>query len=113
MEKILAQELHVGTSFIIKGPQEFSPDFKYIDAKIGTIVQDALPYVFAFAGFGVLLMIVAAGFIMLTSAGDAKKLEAGKGRLTNALIGFFIIFAAYWLVELLQFIFGWKVTLGQ
>jgi len=108
--KQLAQSLQIG-SYTLEGPSGFA--FASADAKIGLIVEKALPYVFAFAGLGLLLMIVFAGFTMLTSAGDTKKLEAGKGRLTNGLIGFFIIFAAYWLVELLQFIFGWKITLGQ
>lgn len=105
--KQLAQSLSVG-SYTVEGPSGFA----FSDAKIGDIVQKALPYVFAFAGLGLLLMIVFAGFTMLTSAGDTKKLEAGKGRLTNGLVGFFIIFAAYWLVELLQFIFGWT-PIGQ
>lgn len=108
MEKIFAQSLQIGTSYTVEGPAGFA----FGDAKIGDIVQAALPYVFAFAGLGVLLMIVAAGFTMLTSAGDAKKLEGGKGRLTNALIGFLLIFAAYWVVELLQKIFGWTNLIG-
>lgn len=107
MEKVAAQSLNIG-SYTVEGPAGFA----FAGGKVGDIVQAALPYVFAFAGFGVLLMIVAAGFTMLTSAGDAKKLEAGKGRLTNALIGFFLIFASYWIVELLQLIFGWKTPIG-
>lgn len=109
MEKIFAQSLQIGTSYTVNGPT----DFKFADAQVGTIVQDALPYIFSFAGLGVLLMIVSAGFTMLTSAGDAKKLEAGKGRFTNALIGFFLIFAAYWIVQLLGRIFGWDSSIGQ
>ncbi|MEK7577538.1 MAG: hypothetical protein AAB492_02880 [Patescibacteria group bacterium] len=108
MEKIFAQSLSIG-SYTIEGPA----DFAFGDAKIGTIVQAALPYVFAFAGLGVLLMVVAAGFTMLTSAGDAKKLESGKGRLTNAIIGFFLIFAAYWIVQLAGYIFGWSSIGGS
>lgn len=108
MEKIIAQSLQIGTSYAIEGPS----NFLFADKKIGFIVQKAIPYVFAFAGLGLLLMIVFAGFSMLTSAGDAKKLEAGKGRLLNALIGFFLIFASFWIVQLLGIIFGWQSILG-
>ena len=51
-------------------------------------------------------MLLAAGFTLLTSAGDAKKMEQGKSRLTNALIGFLIIFTAYWFTQIMGKIFG-------
>jgi len=73
---------------------------------IGGIVSRAVPFIFAFAGIGLLLMLLAAGFNFLTSAGDPKKLEAGKQRLTNALVGFLVIFTAYWAVQLAGLIFG-------
>lgn len=55
---------------------------------------------------GLFLMLLAGGFTFLTSAGDSKKLEQGKGQLTNALLGFIIIFASYWLVQIFGYIFG-------
>lgn len=70
------------------------------------ISQPVTKYVFAFAGIGLLLMLVRAGFSFLTSAGDAKKLEEGKQRMTYAIIGFLVIFAAYWIVQILGKIFG-------
>lgn len=68
----------------------------------------AVAFIFAFAGIGLLLMLLAAGFNFLTSAGDPKKLEAGKHRLTNAIVGFLIIFVAYWAVQMAGVIFGIK-----
>ncbi len=79
-------------------------DFRF--ASVGQIIQTAIPFIFAFAGMGLLLMIISAGFTLLTSAGDAKKLEEGKQRLTYALVGFLIIFASYWLVQIAGKIFG-------
>lgn len=109
MHRIFAQTLKLpGTDdqqVPLSYPEEFS-GFKFASGKIGDIIQAAIPFVFAFAGIGLLLMILSAGFTLLTSAGDAKKLEAGKQRLTNAIVGFVIIFAAYWLVQLAGIIFG-------
>lgn len=68
----------------------------------------AIAFIFAFAGIGLLLMLLSAGFNFLTSAGDPKKLETGKQRLTNALVGFLIIFVAYWAVQMAGMIFGIK-----
>lgn len=66
----------------------------------------AIPFIFAFAGIGLLLMLINAGFNFLTSAGDPKKLEMGKQRLTYAIVGFLVIFTAYWAVQLAGIIFG-------
>ena len=65
-----------------------------------SITSALLPFIFIVAGIGLLFMIISAGFGLLTSAGDTKKMEKGKNQLTSALIGFVIIFAAYWLVQI-------------
>lgn len=74
--------------------------------KVGDIVSEAIPYVFLFAGIALLLMLISAGFTLLTSAGDAKKLDSGKQKLTYALVGFLLIFVAFWIVQLAGIIFG-------
>lgn len=79
-------------------------NFKF--SSLGSIISTAIPFVFAFAGIGLLLMLLGAGFSFLTSAGDAKKLEAAKQRLTYAVVGFLIIFVAYWLVQIAGVVFG-------
>lgn len=73
---------------------------------ITSIIGKAIPYVFAIAGIGLLLMILSAGFTLLTSAGDAKKMETGKNALTNAIVGFLIVFVAYWIVQFFGIAFG-------
>jgi hypothetical protein len=105
MEKILAQNFTFpgGTTaegtITVTGPVSMATD-------IGTILVKAIPYIFAAAGIGLLLMIIAAGFGLLSSAGDPKKTEGAKQRITNALLGFVIIFVAYWLVQIAGKIFG-------
>ncbi len=79
------------------------------DLTLGDIISALLPYIFVLAGlllFGLLLM---AGFGLLTSAGDPKKIESAKGKLTNGVIGFVIIFVAYWLVQIMEVIFNLKI----
>jgi len=73
---------------------------------ISDLIGRAFPFIFAFAGVGLLLMIISAGFTLMTSAGDAKKMEEGKNRLTFAIVGFLVIFTAYWAVQLLGIAFG-------
>ena len=73
---------------------------------IGGIVSALLPYIFVLAGLALLLMLIFGGFQLMTSAGDPKGMEAGKNRVMYAIIGFLIIFASFWLVQILQVIFG-------
>jgi len=99
MNQLLAQSLTLPGGTTIAGQVS-----KF--ATIGDVLNGAIPFVFAFAGLGLLLMLLAAGFDYLTSAGDEKKLETAKQRLTYALVGFLIIFTAFWLVQIAAKIFG-------
>lgn len=108
----LAQEVNFG-GYSVQGPVQTGGAFSLANATIGAIISAAVPYVFAFAGIGLLLMIISSGFTMMMSAGDAKKLEAGRGRLTQSIIGFLIIFAAYWIVQMIGIIFGWDESIGN
>ena len=42
----------------------------------------------------------------MTSRGDPKAVNEAKGKITNALVGFLIVFVAYWLVQLFASVFG-------
>lgn len=88
---------------------EYPAGFQFTD--VGSIITKIIPYLFAFAGIGLLFMIISAGFTLLTSAGDEKKTEAGKNRLTYAVVGFIIIFVAYWGVQIAGIVFGYQEIL--
>jgi len=82
------------------------PGFKFVGGNIGDIVSELLKYLFPLAGLLVLLYLLLGGFQLMTSAGDPKKMQEAKGKLTNALVGFMIIFMAYWLVQIVGKILG-------
>jgi hypothetical protein len=105
MTRLLAQQIQLPGSDPTKPVKVTGlQNFKFSD--IGDILNDAIPLLFAIAGIGLLLMILSAGFTLMTSAGDAKKMQAGTQRLTFAVVGFLIIFAAYWGVQLTGKMFG-------
>jgi hypothetical protein len=80
--------------------------FVFQNGTLGDILSAAIPLILAFAGLGLLLMLISAGYTFLTSAGDAKKMEQGKQQLTFAVVGFLIVFAAFWVVQFTGTIFG-------
>ncbi len=100
---VLAQNLTLPGGTAISGPVPWA-------SNIGAIINKAIPFIFAFAGIGMLLMLLAGGFGILTSSGDAKKLEGAKQRLTYAILGFIVIFTAFWVVQLAGKIFGLQNT---
>lgn len=73
------------------------------------IVSAILPFVFVIAGLILFVMFFAGGFTIFTSAGNPEKIKQGQQTIVNSLIGFAVIFAAYWIIELLQFTLGFNV----
>lgn len=82
------------------------PNFKFAGGTIGDVISALLRYLFVFAGLGVLLYLLYGGFQLMTSGGDPKGVAEGKGKITNAIVGFIIIFVAYWIIQAVAIIFG-------
>jgi len=76
-----------------------TPDFSS-HSTIGQLITDLLPYVFYGAGFLLLIYIVIGGFQILISSGDPKQMAAGREKITYAIVGFIIMFSAYFIMQL-------------
>jgi hypothetical protein len=76
-----------------------------IPTTIGGAVTTILPYIFSIAGILLLLYLLMGGFQLMLSGGEPKKAQGAQGKITNALLGFFIIFIAYWVTQLIGKIF--------
>ena len=74
----------------------------------GGIVSRVIKFLFPLAGLVLFVMLVWGGFeIMMGSI--SKKVDAGKQRVTAAIVGFLILFATYWIWQIIQVVFGVKV----
>lgn len=73
---------------------------------LGGIISKTLPYMLSIGGLVLLVMLISGGFTMMTAVSDPKAAEAGKQRITTALIGFFLLFATYWIFQLLEIVLG-------
>lgn len=76
---------------------------------IGNTINTLMPLIFVIAGMGLLVMLMSGGFQVMTAVQDPNRAEEGKQRIVAALIGFFILFASYWIVQALEIIFGIKI----
>lgn len=73
---------------------------------IGYILSAAIPWIFTIAGMLLLIYLIFGGLQLMLSRGDPKASGAAKAHLTNAFVGFIIIFIAYWVTQLVGSIFG-------
>lgn len=65
--------------------------------------------VFVIAGVITLFMMVFGGFQIITSAGNPKQAEKGKGALTGAVVGLLLIFASFWIIQLIETLTGIQI----
>lgn len=84
-----------------------SPVTKFND--IGGLISNLLPYVYGFAGLCLFIMLIWGGIILMTAAGDSAKSKEGYGKITTGLIGFLIIFASYFVLQIVEVVLGIKI----
>lgn len=92
---------------------ENSIGLKFAGGNIGNVISELTRnYILLAAGLLLLLYLIYSGFQYLTSAGDPKKTQEAKAKITQALVGFVIIFASFWIVQILANILGLEKVKG-
>jgi hypothetical protein len=73
---------------------------------IYALVSLILPNAYVIAGLILFIYTLAGGFLIMTGASDPHKADSGKQIITNAIIGFAILFASYWLIQIIEIVTG-------
>ena len=75
---------------------------------VSVYVSNIITAAISISGIILLFLLIGGGIGMITSAGksDPKAVESGKKAATSALIGFIVVFSAYWIVKLIETITG-------
>ena len=76
-----------------------------VDGPFG-LISAILPNVYILAGIILFIYMVFGGFTLVTSGGNPENAQQGKKIITNAIIGFIIIFASFWIIQIIQIITG-------
>lgn len=82
------------------------PSFRFRGGTLGSVVQFAIPWIFAIAGMLLLILLLSGGLSLMVSGGDQKTISESKAKITNSLLGFGVIFIAFWFVQLIARILG-------
>lgn len=93
-------EIPLSDKLILKDGTPVKDVFNSTDDMINLIVK----VVFVGAGIVLFFMIVMAGFALI--GGDGKDKDKAKTTMTSAAIGFIVMFAAYWIMQIIQLLTG-------
>lgn len=76
---------------------------------LGTIASAGLKYALVFAGLSMFGMILYGGFHLLISRGNPEGIKEGTNKIVFGIIGFLVVFAAYWIIQLIEAIFHFSI----
>jgi len=93
-------EIPLSDKLILKDGTPVKEVFNSTDDMVNLIVK----VVFVGAGTVLFVMIIMAGFSMI--GGDSKDKDKAKTTMTSAAIGFIVMFAAYWIMQIIQLLTG-------
>lgn len=85
-----------------------SPYGRNANFSLGALASTAVSLGIVVAGVIMLFFFVGGGFMVVSGAGNNDPQAAAKGKqaVTWAIIGFFVIFVAYWVIRIIELITG-------
>lgn len=80
-------------------------------SSIGTFISAVLPNIYVIAGLLLFILLIIGGLMVIISAGKGEEegVQKGSKTITSALIGFLIIFASYWIIQIIETITGLQI----
>lgn len=102
MRKLLA--LDIGKEFWLRKDTGIGNQPGY--RTVGEFISKILPNVYIIAGLILFFLIFLGGFGLLTAGGDPEKIAQGGKTITAAIAGFAIIFASYWIIQIIEVLTG-------
>lgn len=114
MEKLafdIGGELKINGGSII---DIFRPPGTSVEPTLGYFISKILPNVYILAGVILFFLLIGGGLMFIVSSGQENPEGAAKGKkaITAALLGFLIIFASYWIMEIIRVITGLDILGG-
>ncbi len=73
---------------------------------VGDFIGIIIPNIMMISGIILFFLLLFGGFLIITNSGDVEKQKQGSKAITTSIIGFIIIFSAYWILQLINVITG-------
>ena len=97
--------VNIGDTFKIGGGEGIGQTGSGYET-IGGFISSILPNVYIVAGLILLFLLLFGGITTIINSDNPEAQERGKAAITSALIGFLIIFASYWIIQIIQVLTG-------
>jgi hypothetical protein len=84
------------------------PSIGTVYPNLAVLVQVILKNAFSVIGLLLLILLIYGGLMYIIGAGDgdSKKAAQAQATITDALIGFAVVFSAYFIIQIIQVITG-------
>jgi hypothetical protein len=76
---------------------------------VGDLINNIVPNIYVAGGLVIFFMIIFGGFTIIANAGDPHKIEEGTKTITSAIIGLLVLFASYWIIQIIQVVTGVQI----
>lgn len=106
----LALTLPGGTIEEKQGPTQFLPGGGRIE-NLGDLVSVVIFLAILIASVILALYLLIGALRLIFSGGDPRNIEGARGMIVTAIVGFIIVFAAFWLLRVIETIVGGGITL--
>ncbi|OGG11248.1 hypothetical protein A2Z00_01220 [Candidatus Gottesmanbacteria bacterium RBG_13_45_10] len=83
-----------------------SPDYQRGGTALGKLISNVVGALFIAGFLLAFVSLILGGFNWISSGGDKTKLEKARDEITNAIVGFVVVAAAYALTKLVGQFFG-------
>jgi hypothetical protein len=107
MNNLLAAVTGVSIDPYLSSGHTVSTTFPTIGSLINVILKNSLTVI----GLIMLVLLISGGLMFIISAGsnDSKKSAQAKSLITDALIGFAVVFLAFFIIQIIQVITGLQI----
>ena len=92
---------------IFDGANEVKVSAKYTD--FGFVVNLIVSNLFVIAGILIFFLVIGAGLSYLKDTDKGK--DEAKNLITGAVIGFLVMFSAYWIVQIVKLLTGAEILI--
>lgn len=101
-------QIDIGETFL--GPNS---EFKELTG-VGSLVSRTVTIALTAAGIILLFLLIVGGLMMIAGAGsdNPETVEKGKKAASSAIIGFVVVFVAYWIIRIIELITGFNFITG-
>jgi len=90
-------------------PDYSGTGFKFAGGSIGDVLGSLFNYLLPLAGILMFVMIIYGGLTLMLSGGSPEGVKEGTNKIVLGVVGFIVVFAAFWIIKIVEAIFGIQI----